>query len=152
SLPVWLAGRLNGDKQTFRQFIRYVISGFTAFGFELSSFWAMETLLWPRIGTFETYLFGMLLNSKNVSNTLSMGLGFAIAFTLNRVWSFQSKAPVFPQFIKSLLLFLFNIVASNLLINLFVDAMGISKLISKVIQMAIIVMWNFILYKKVIYR
>ena len=146
-----VAGRFGMSPVTFWQFIRYILCGVTAFSCELFSFWVLEYLVWPQIGPFETRILGVPVTSKNISSSVAMTIGYLIAFTLNRVWSFKSKVHLWQQFFKSFLLFLFNILASNLLINLFVDTMGIGKLPAKVLQMAIIVMWNFILYKKVIY-
>lgn len=147
-----LCNRLGMNVETFWQFVKYIICGFTAYGCELTIFWILEFLVWPMLGTFETNLFGMLISSKNISHTLSMTCGYIIAFTLNRVWSFKSKSNLGKQFLKSFVLFIFNIITSNILINIFVDTIGMHKLVAKNLQMAIIVLWNFILYKKVIYK
>jgi putative flippase GtrA len=149
-----LCGKLGLSTGTFWQFIKYIICGVTAFSCELASFSVLEYLIWPLlgIGMFESEIAGVVISRINISNTISISLGYIIAFTLNRVWSFKSKSNLLKQFLKSFVLYIFNIIASNIMINIFVETLGLHKISSKVLSMAIIVMWNFILYKKVIYK
>lgn len=119
------------------QFKRYLITGFLSFGIEYSIFYILYDALklW--------YI---------PSNSIAMVTGFVVSFLLNRFWSFQSKDNPYRQLLLYALLFVFNLAFSNLLMYLLSDIAGITPLISKVLVMGIIVVWNFILYKKIIYR
>jgi len=77
---------------------------------------------------------------------------FAFNFMLNRIWSFRSKVNLKRQILKYAMLFFFNLLASSAVLFLLSDAGGLDPLISKIIVMCAIVPWNFIMYKKVIYR
>lgn len=124
-------------RKTLIQFSRYVITGLTSFGIEYLLFLALYRLvkLW--------YI---------QANSLAMMTGFIVSFFLNRLWSFQSKDNFFRQLILYNVLFALNLGISNLLMYLFSDVLRVLPLISKVMVMGLIAMWNFVIYKEIIYR
>lgn len=86
------------------------------------------------------------------SNTIAMSCGFCLSFLLNRYWSFKSCDDYSRQLLLNGTLFLVNLAVSNFLIYLFTSITGLPYTISKLLVMGVIVMWNFIIYKKIIFR
>lgn len=125
------------DKKNQTQFIRYLISGFTAFGTEYMLF---------------AFLYSRANVSSGLSNFLAMGAGFTISFTLNRKWSFRSREKLPKQLLMFAALFAVNLFISNNVIHIFSNSIALSPLLSKLIVMCAIVIWNFIIYRKIIYR
>jgi len=125
-----------GEKSS-KQFIRYLIIGFSSFLLEYLLFFT---------------LFKLLNINVLISNSIAIFIVFWFNFLLNKYWSFKSKENLFKQLIMYLLLFVFNITISNLFIYEASIIINMSPLISKVLIMGLIVIWNFILYKKVIYK
>jgi putative flippase GtrA len=119
------------------QLRRYLVSGISAF--------AVEYL------TFQLFL-NIFDIQKFISNSIAMFIGFWFSFLLNRFWSFESKENFIKQLSLYSVLFLINLIISNSLMFVFTDRLGISPSISKIIIMGMIVAWNFVLYKKVIYK
>ena len=124
-------------EQSIQQFKRYLIIGFLSFFLEYVLFW----------GLFK----GMEL-SAIISNTIAITTAFCFNFLMNRNWSFQSQSSIVKQLFQYLLLFSFNMMVSNVFIYSTQKYMHISPLISKVLIMGLIVIWNFVIYKKVIYK
>lgn len=124
-------------EQSLRQFSRYLIIGFSSFFLEYALFFG----LFRGIGL-----------TAIISNTLAITIAFCFNFIMNRNWSFQSQSNIMKQLFQYLLLFSFNLMVSNIFIYATQEYMNISPLISKVLIMGLIVIWNFIIYKKVIYK
>ena len=119
------------------QFTRYFIIG-------ASSFFLEYLLFFICIKLFDLWAI--------YANTIVFTIIFIFNFILNRIWTFQSKASIKKQFLRYFILFLFNLGATNGVIYLLSDIGSLSPFISKIIVMCAIVPWNFIMYKKVIYR
>ncbi len=121
-----------------KSFIRYIVIGGTAFLIEYLSYLILLKLL-----HIDYIIAGIIVYS----------VIFWFVFYMNRSWSFQSQAAVLPQLIKYLLLFSFNNLVGNIwLMRLLTEVIGISPLISPLIKMACIVIWNYFIYKHIIYR
>lgn len=125
------------NQQTMGQFIRYVITGFTSFGLEYSIFYISYKII------------GL---SEIISNSVALGIIFWFNFLMNRIWSFKSKENLKKQLIQYGCLFVFNMFMTNLLMYVFSGILLINPLISKILIMGFVVMWNFVIYKKIIYR
>lgn len=125
------------DPASFKQFKKYLIVGILSFIAEYSLFFILVEVidLWFIL-----------------SNTIVYSFIFFFNFILNRKWSFESKSNIKTQVIKYGLLFLFNLIATNALLFFLADTLTISPLIAKIMVMALIVPWNFVMYKKVIYK
>ena len=119
------------------QLSRYLVTGLTAFSFEYFIF---------------AVLISLTAHNTNLSNTVAMICGFTISFLLNRHWSFKSKSNPSIQIIYLVILFLFNLWLSNFVIDFVYVHYGLTPFISKPVMMVLISSWNFILYKKFIYR
>lgn len=125
------------DEKVLKQFKRYVICGFSSFALEYALF---------------TLLLQIMKLWYIVANSIAYVIIFWFNFLLNRYWSFESKADLKKQLVMYSFLFLFNIAAQNTLMYVLSDMAQISPQISKVLIMGAVVSWNFIIYKKIIYR
>lgn len=125
------------NTDSLHQFIRYSAVGISSFLLEFAIFYFLAQVigLWFILAHILVYSFI-----------------FAFNFMLNRIWSFRSKVNLKRQILKYAMLFFFNLLASSAVLFLLSDAGGLDPLISKIIVMCAIVPWNFIMYKKVIYR
>jgi putative flippase GtrA len=119
------------------QFVRYLIVGGSSFLLEYGLFFIL----------LQHYKIHYLIANSVVYSSVSL-----INFMLNRTWTFRSQKKVSLQLMLYLGLIGFNFFASNLVLYFFSDFMQISPLIAKIIVMGMVVCWNFVLYKKVIYR
>lgn len=122
-------------EEAFVQLRRYAIIGLSAFALEYFS-----------------YIILLSYISLNISHSISMTFGFILSFTLNRLWSFKSTGNITKQFIYMIILFLINLRISNIIIGQLTVSLKIHAFISKLLVMGLIILWNFIIFKKIIYR
>ncbi|MDD4494476.1 MAG: GtrA family protein [Eubacteriales bacterium] len=123
--------------EVLAQFKRYVITGVSCF--------ALEYLLF--------YLLLEVFHASDlVSNIIALTTVFWVNFFMNRIWSFKSKANLKKQLLQYLVLYLFNLCATTGLIYVLSHILLIDPRISKIIVQCAVVSWNFLLYKKVIYK
>ena len=141
-----------------QQFKRYVITGVTTFIIEYSMFYLFHEIIFGRyrligLGLVHRW-FGMDAYTYRylLSNTIVYSIDFCLNFTINRVYSFKSKAPLVRQVKRYGMLYVANLIITSMLLYMFADMFGLSPYISKFLAMGIIVSWNFIIYKKFIYR
>lgn len=106
--------------------------------------------------------YGLLLFSYHVlgfelavAATLGFLVGLIANFIMNKLWSFQETSRSVKRSLYQLTLYgalvVFNLLFTNLFI-VYVDQFGIGPEFSKIITTALTTLWNFILYKKVIFR
>jgi putative flippase GtrA len=150
--------------ETFSQMKRYVIIGFTGFAIEYFLFNIFNELIFVKFppggyitakeiaekfikDTFERVTYRYLL-----ANAIAYVVAFWFNFLLNRFWSFKSKVNIFKQLRQYSALFIFNLIVASALLYFLSDKIGIMPKISKVLVMGMLVCWNFVLYKKVIYK
>lgn len=132
--------------ETIGQFLRYLVVGFTSFGVEYTLFLVFRSLLpVPEL----------------VVNIGVYTIVFWLNFLMNRLFAFRSKADILRQLLSYGFLFAFNLVVGNIFLfagirHLLVLAAGEGSwpvlYLPKILIMFFIVSWNFILYKKVIYK
>lgn len=121
----------------FGQFRRYVIVGILSFGLEYGLFaLCLKGLAW-------SYL---------AANTVVYPLVCLINFALNRQWTFAARGNVLAQALRYLALLAFNLLAGNAVLYLLCDVFAMSALLAKIAVMALIVLWNFAIYKWLVYR
>jgi putative flippase GtrA len=118
--------------------LRYLLAGSLAFLVEYASFYALYA-----VGHWQLY----------ASNTVSFGCGLIVSFTLNRGWAFKKdnfhKAKHHQMFIF-LLLAALNLLMTNVVIGLF-KYQGIDPRFGKVLTMILIVSWNFLIFRYIIF-
>jgi putative flippase GtrA len=124
-------------KKNWRQFFRYLLVGGSSFLLEYGAFYILLTI----------YQVNYLIANSIVYSILAV-----IGFVLNRLWTFRSKKQVTRQIVLYLGLLIFNFLASNVMLYILSGQLQISPLWAKIAVMVIVVLWNFVIYKKVIYR
>lgn len=102
------------------------------------------------------YSFFILLTHINLpiilSNTLSFLCGLCVSFLLNKHWVFSAKGDASRQFILYFILATVNLGISNLLIWVFVGKIGLVPLVAKVFVMALIAVWNYAFFSRLIFK
>ncbi|MFZ5986084.1 MAG: GtrA family protein [Bacillota bacterium] len=125
-------------EKSISQFKKYLVTGFTSFSIEWTLFFVLLKVL--------------SINDK-VANVIVYVIMFWLVFLVNRFWSFQSKGNMGEQLFFYIILFTVNLVVGNIgLWHVFTRVFGIPALISKPLLQGVLISWNFIVYKKVIYR
>jgi putative flippase GtrA len=124
-------------KNNWRQFCRYLLVGGSSFLLEYGSFYIL----------LELFNVNYLIANSIVYSTVS-----AINFALNRLWTFRSTNSLSLQISLYLSLLMFNFIASNVMLYILTGQLLIPPLWSKICVMVMVVLWNFVIYKKVIYR
>lgn len=122
---------------TLHQIKRYLITGFSSAAIELSLLYILKDL--SGLGVIE-------------ANSIALTIVFWFNFLMNRFFSFKSSGSIKRQLIMYGILFVFNLGASDLIMHLLTTALHIQYLIAKVFAIGAVVSWNFVLYKKVIYK
>lgn len=123
--------------KTLKQLYRYIVTGLLSAGVEFSLLYVLKT-----------YAGFSLIASNSVAYTS----GFCVSFLMNKFWAFESKGNFGRQFLLYGVLFTINLALSNALMYLLTERLGIMFMVSKVFVTGMIVLWNFVLYKKIIYR
>lgn len=132
--------------ETFGQFVRYLVVGIVSFSIEYTLFILLRNAL---------------TLSEILVNVIVYTIIFWINFLLNKFFSFKSRTNFKRQLFLYGILFVFNLVVGNIL--LFSGIRYLLVLISgegswpvlylpKILIMFFIISWNFVLYKKVIYK
>jgi putative flippase GtrA len=170
----YIAKKIN--KKALSEFIKYLLVGFSSSFIELALFYTLYKFL-PNIVPDKYYisLLGFSIVMSHVvtltSNTIAYSVVFVYNYTLQRKWAFKSTANLKKQMILYTLLFVFNLFVSNYIVVLFIKLLtnyifvstnyiineslsvnDLTPLIAKVLSIAVVVSWNFIIYKKVIFK
>jgi putative flippase GtrA len=124
------------EKNNRRQFCRYLLVGGGSFLLEYGSFYIL----------LELYDVNYLIANSIVYSTVT-----AINFALNRLWTFRSTKKLRLQISLYLSLLMFNFIASNVMLYILTGQLYIPPLWSKIGVMVMVVLWNFAIYKKLIY-
>ena len=118
------------------QFTRYLLAGVFCAALEYLSFMLLQTKL-----------------HLVAANTLAYGLGFTASFLLNKYVVFHDNSgKTKQQFVLYCLLALFNYIVGTALLVWLVQSAGLPPFVAKAIAMLAVVSWNFVMYKKVVYR
>lgn len=120
------------------QFIKYLITGLSSFAVEYGLYVLFYKVLAVHYVTASAIVYTIV---------------FGLVFILNRNWSFQSNGDIRRQLLRYTLLFFFNLFAANVVIMyLLTDIWGLSPYLSPIIKMGVVVCWNFLIYKYIIYK
>ena len=126
------------DREHIHQFIKYILTGFTAFFIEYSLY---------------LILYAKLHVHYIVASTIVYATVFWFSFLVNRYWAFKSNGDIKRQLFLYAQLFAFNLIVSNILVMyLLTSVIGISPFLSPFIKAGLVVCWNFFFYKKYIYK
>ena len=124
-----------------KQLLKYGVTGGSALLADYSGF---------------VFLYSFLRTPLWVASTLSLVIGFLVSFLLNRMWVFQAHTKTankatHVQVILYSLLFIFNNIFTYYFI-VFLKNAGLSPYIGKLGAVSLIMVWNFIAYKTVIFK
>lgn len=132
-------------KKSFTQILKYSAAGGLAF--------------------FVEYLLFIVILSNSPTSDISLGMaqtisfcgGLLTSFTGNRLFTFKSGEARYThtrtgQAVRYLLLAITNLLISNTVLHVLVFLLGVDPNIAKVVVMTLVALWNFILFKKVIFK
>lgn len=85
------------------------------------------------------------------AQTSSFLCGFVVSFSMNRQWVFKSKGQMRKQLIQYGALASVNLVLTNVLMSVFVYTLHINNLVAKIIMMAMVAVWNYVIFSKLIF-
>lgn len=126
-----------------RNDVRYLLVGGLAAGLELVSFFILQGILGTKFIT--------------LSQILSFIVGLFSAFLGHRLWSFRpnpheaARLSARSQFLAYFTLAIVNIIITSLLIHVLVSC-DVHPLVAKITLMAAVVLWNFVILQKIIFR
>lgn len=86
-----------------------------------------------------------------VSNVFAVVISTICNFLLNKFWSFNQRNWSNRSLVLYILLFLFNTSFSSIFITV-LAGLGVIPVFAKIISMACIVIWNYFLYQRVIFK
>lgn len=86
------------------------------------------------------------------SNTTSFLCGLVVSFALNKKWVFNIKGHGKSQFVKYAVVASANLILSNIIIGILVYNLNIAEGVSKVVVMAVIAAWNYLIFSKFIFN
>lgn len=86
-----------------------------------------------------------------IPQSISFMAGFVVSFMLNRKWVFKSIGSSRTQILKYTALALTNLALSNVAIWLFVDVALVNAIFAKIAVMAVIAIWNYVLFSRIIF-
>ncbi len=119
------------------QFVRYFVVGISGFVIDIGTLYLFTTQ------------FGINPTLAVVYNQL---LVMGYNFTLNKYWSFQNTALPHKQFIRYLILAGANYLFSIAVMYVANQVFGMNEIIVRVATIAVMTLWNFVIYKKWVYR
>lgn len=101
------------------------------------------------VGVFQLfYFFGCRVA---VANLISLTVSTAYNFLLNKNITFNSATNPIKSLVLYILLLIFNYCFSSCAIGALID-FGVYSAVAKIIALVITTTWNFVLYRKVIFR
>ena len=120
------------------QLLKYIVSGGIAFCSEYVAFYGLYVVFhWPLLA----------------ANTISFGLGVIISFTVNKLWTFGGtphKSAAHRQLGMYIMLAIINACFVNVAVWGLRNA-GVDPRIGKLVVMLVIPVWNYFIFKKVIF-
>ncbi len=119
------------------QFFKYLVSGGISFLLDFFAFY------------FGLYVFGLSIINANM---LGMLTGFISGFFLYQYWAFANKNFALPAFLYMTLLFVINIFVVSYLIDGLINILQLRAELAKIILQVSVVVWNFFIYKFLIFR
>lgn len=122
-------------KSNIIQFSKYIIIGGTSALCELMLFTIFQII-------------GMSIFISNISSVI---ISTIINYLLNKFWAFKSQTRSIKSLVLYIGLFIFNITFSSQFIVI-LSNVGVKSIVTKFISMILITCWNFILYKKVVFK
>ena len=132
---------LRSTKKDIERIVRFLVAGGCA---ALTEYIAYVTLLY---GIHAALIF---------SQPFSFAVGLIVSYLLNKHLVFRAPVNTKKQLTHQILPFLglglFNMVVTTVIIGVIVDVLNINELIAKLIIMALVAVWNYLIFSRVIFR
>ena len=118
-----------------------------------------QLILYGIIGSFSAFL-DFLVYTALVSmglfyihaNCISVLVGIGSSFLLNRHFNFKVKDAVLRRFVIFLIIGLAGLLLSNLVLYGCIEWMGIDKLVSKLLSIILVALFQFVLNKYITFK
>lgn len=128
------------NSQNHGQVVRFLIAGVVIVGTDYGTFLLAQ----------------ILIANLLLSSAASLAAGFIVSFTLNRLWVFgadkkHAQKNSLLQLTLYSMLFIFNVAFTYYFISL-LELHNIKPAIGKIIAICFITVWNFAIYKKIIFK
>jgi putative flippase GtrA len=123
-------------KQVVQKGLRYLLVGGISAAIEMALFGGIY------------YFFG---NNAPVSNIIAVVIATCFNFLVNRTYSFKASTSLVRSIILYIILFCLNLAFTTFAIAILIHY-GMLPLLAKVLAMGCVVLWNFVLYNKVIFK
>lgn len=121
--------------------LRYTIVGFVS----LTADYIVFMLLYR--------LFGI---NTAIAVPAGLTVGLVVNFMLNKLWSFGNRDHLIKQYIKQVIYYIVLVIINSVFTYFFIELLRINNLLdpefSKLFATAITTLWNYVLYKKIIFR
>lgn len=86
------------------------------------------------------------------SNIIALVVSTGFNFALNRNFTFRSSTNPFRSLVLYLILFAFNTLFTTVLLSILIDDLGWKAVLAKLLGIACTTLWNFVLYRTVIFK
>jgi len=123
------------DKKTLGNLVKYLVIGGSAF--------IIEYLMFLVLRLFMHYI---------IANAIIYTVMFWIVFLANKFLNFKSQGLFLKQLAKYTALYVINFIVTNAMLFSLSEFLRVDPAISKILVSGSAVMWNFLLYKFVIYK
>jgi putative flippase GtrA len=120
-----------------QQFMKYFVVGLSGLVLDFAIF---------------AVLADVILITAWISEAVTKAVVTGYNFTLNKYWSFESDKKTHKELIRFLILAGFNYVFAVVAMYIFNGQLGFEKYSVKATTVAMMVSWNFFLYKYWVYR
>lgn len=141
---------MDDKKQSTLAVLIYTATGVGAWVIDNGLFTVLKAIF----GVYDLFtVAGHLLTTVALYTVISMVAGFLFSFLSNRKWTFRSDGRVVRQFIRCVLLLVFNTVVTALLVNLSAfSPWGFLPDLVKYGMSGVTGVWNYFAYKHWVYK
>ena len=119
------------------QFIRYFAIGISGVVLDMFTLWFLKSVFGFRP------IYAVIVNQIFLINYV---------FILNKFWAFKAVGMARKQMIKFYTLAIGNYIFSVIWMGIFNEHLGFNYLIVRLVNIALAVSWNFLLYKYFVYK
>ena len=111
------------------RFFKFCIVGFSGMGVDFGVTWVLK-------------------EKVSINKYLANSTGFVLAassnYILNRIWTFESEnSQVVNEYLSFLIISVLGLGINNLIVYIFTDKLRFNFYFSKLIAIAVVVLWNF---------
>jgi putative flippase GtrA len=125
----------DAEPSVFAQGVRYLLVGGSSALLELAIFWVLSSPLDLDV---------------RISNVIAVLIATVCNFLMNRQWTFKSSSHWVRSAVLYLTLWSLNLVFTTSVIA-YADGQGFSPTLAKIGTMALVTLWNFWLFRKVVF-